>query len=210
MKSKILLDIDGVIADFFRGFASHLNDKQNAGIDLSKEPPVYSLHNWGHDIPRDVVDAEIIHWMESGGYEHMPMYEGAKEFVYKLMDKYDVHIVTARVGDFRMNLPEAIQAIIRRDTERWFQNHGIPADKLFFEHKKVDFCKENNIPVLIEDKLSTVVEAAESGMPAILIDRGWNQEGDAWYGEHLDRNHSNIYVAYNYNDVLDILGDLVE
>lgn len=208
MKVKVLLDIDGVIADFYAGFSQHLNDVLDANLDISKEPHEYSLHKWGHGLPNNLVDAEIPNWIKQGGYENMPIYPGAKEFVYKLMDNYDVFIVTARVGDFRMSLPEEIVNIIKEDTFKWFQRHGIPSDKLFFDHEKVKFCEDNDIKIIIEDKLSTVVDGAKEGIASILIDRGWNKGGRAWYGELLHRNHPNIHVAHKYDDILDMIKEL--
>lgn len=209
MKNKILLDIDGVIADFFRGFAGHLNKNLGAKIDLSQEPLAYGIHDWGHNLSKELIDREIPIWMEVGGYINMPIYPGAVEFIYKLMDKYDVYIVTARIGDFRKELPKAIQAIVRRDTQNWFRNHGIPADKLFFEHKKIDFCKNNEISIIIEDKLSTVIEGAQSNIQSILVNRGWNQKGDTQQNSDLRKNHPNIHIAYDYNNILNIMDGIL-
>jgi uncharacterized HAD superfamily protein len=203
MKVKVLLDIDGVIANFYTGFAKHLNENVGAGLDLNKGPANYSLHDWGHNLSRDIVDEQIPEWILSGGYANMPIFPGAKEFVYKLMDKYDVYIVTARVGDFTLDLSGKVQKVIKRDTFKWLRKYGIPSNKLFFEHKKIDFCQKNNIPILIEDKLPTVIDGADKGVRSILMDRSWNQDSDG-----LQRDHFNIFVAYNYEDILKILEEL--
>lgn len=205
MKTKVLLDIDGVIADFYAGFARHLNEYLNTNLDISTEPNEYSLHKWGHGLPNNLIDAEIPKWIMQGGYEHMPIYDGAKKFVHKLMDKYDVYVVTARVGDFRVSLPEEVINATKEDTSKWFKKYGIPTDKLIFEHEKIKFCKDNGIKIIIEDKLSTIVDGAKKDLRAILMDRGWNKNGRAWYGEYLNRNHPNIYVAHEYKDILDTL-----
>jgi len=203
MKVKILLDIDGVIADFYTGFASYLNKNVNAGLDLTNGPDNYNLHLWGHNLPKDVVNKQIPEWILNGGYANMSIFPGAKEFVYKLMDKYDVHIVTARVGDFTFDLSGKTQETIKRDTFGWLKKHGIPSNKLFFEHKKTDFCQKNKVPILIEDKLETVIGSANKGVRSILMDRSWNQDGNG-----LKRDHFNIFVAYNYDDILKILEEL--
>jgi len=203
MKVKILLDIDGVIADFYRSFASHLNKNLNAKLDLNNGPTNYSLHEWGHNIPRDIIDREIPKWVLDGGYAKMPMFKGAKEFVYKLMDKYDVHIVTARVGDFLCYLSGDVKDTIKYDTFKWLKKYGIPSNKLFFNHDKVDFCLKNKIPIMVEDKLPTVIDGADKGVRSILMDRSWNQEQDG-----LTRDHFNVFVAYSYNDILKILEEL--
>lgn len=204
MKTKVLLDMDGVIADFYTSFAKHLNNRLGSNIDISVEPSVYSLHDWDHGLPNTLVNKEIPAWMIAGGYKDMPIYAGAKSFVYQLLDRYDVHIVTARIGDFKMNLPDTLKSLIRRDTDTWFRAHAIPADKLFFEHEKVAFCKENGINIVIEDKLSTVVSATQAGLTAILINRGWNQ----WESDTINRDYSNLHVARNHQHILDILEDL--
>jgi uncharacterized HAD superfamily protein len=203
MKVKVLLDIDGVIADFYTGFGDHLNKSVDAGLDLSIGPPEYSLHKWGHNLPKDLVDSEIPKWILGGGYRSMPIFSGAKEFVYKLMDKYNVYIVTARVGDFRLDITEKVKEKIVYDTFEWFKKHGIPSNKLFFEHKKADFCKKNNIPIIIEDKLETVINGANEGIRCVLMDRSWNQDNNG-----LKRDHFNVFVAYSYNEILEILEKL--
>lgn len=204
MKVKILLDIDGVIADFYTGFASYLNKNINAGLDLINGPADYSIYYWGHNLPKDIIDNQIPKWILSGGYANMPIFSKAKEFVYKLIDKYDVYIVTARVGDFTLDLTGEIHKIIKHDTLMWFKKYGIPSNKLFFEHKKADFCQENKIPILIEDKLETVIDSANKGVRSILMNRSWNQNND-----NLHRDHFNIFVANNYDDILKIIEELI-
>lgn len=199
MKIKALLDIDGVIADFYLGFGNYLNKNIGTNLNLDNEQLEYSIYNWDHDLPQHIIDEEIPKWILNGGYANIPIIKGAKQFVYKLMDKYDVYIVTARVGDFTLKMPGNIQDIIIKDTFKWFKKHGIPSDKLFFECKKVDFCKKYNIPIMIEDKLSTVIDAANNGIRAILMDRNWNQD------DSIRENHYNIFVVYNYNDIFKIL-----
>lgn len=205
MKIKVLLDIDGVIADFYVGFSKHLNKSVNAGLDPNNGPANYRIHDWGHNLSKEVISEEIPKWILSGGYENIPIFSGAKEFVYKLMDKYDVCIVTARIGDFTLSLPGKVKEVIKRDTLRWLKKYGIPSNKLFFKHEKIDFCQKNNIPIIIEDKLQTVIDGANKGVRSILMDRSWNQDNDG-----LQRDHFNIFVAYSYNDILKILEELTD
>jgi len=208
MKNKVLLDIDGVIANFYAGFGSHLNHTLNAGLNLNLEPNDYSIHRWSQvPLSNKSIDAEIPAWIAEGGYKDMPIYPRAKEFTLELMDKYDVFVVTARVGDFRAEqlggFPKEIIELIKLDTYKWFKDHGIPSDKLFFEHRKIDFCKENGISVLIEDKLDTVVKAAMADLKPILISRAWNQKIG---GEHEPLIVSSVYPADSYSEVFSALG----
>ena len=201
MKTKLLLDIDGVLADFYVAFIRYLNQTHGTNIDESNEPTEYNIDEWCIGIDPADIGKIIQKWLANGGYKTLPIYTGAKQFVYKLMDKYDVYIVTARIGDFHMNLPQQVRDGIKRDTYEWFQKHGIPSDGIFFEHKKVDFCKAYDISIIIEDKLDTVISAANEGMKAILIDRAYNRVP-------RQRNHPNITVTYNYDEVLNQLEQL--
>jgi len=208
VKTKLLLDIDGVFGDFYSGFANYLNTKLGAGIDTSKEPHSYNMGEWGHNLPSKMVFGEVPKWINDGGYRNIPIYPGAKQFVYKLMDKYNVYIVTARIGDFQEeNFSKATNELIRRDTVDWLIDNGIPADNLYFDHNKVDFCKDVGIDILIEDKLSTLAKASMAGLYGILIDRNWNHS-EVSGGNHFDRNHSLIEVANDYNEALEKLEKL--
>jgi len=197
MKEKAVLDIDGVLANFYLGFAKHLNENLNAELDLLNEPHNYKITEWNVYLPETAINAEIPKWILSGGYKNMPIYPGAKEFVYRLMDKYDIYVVTARIGDFTSKMPEMVCNKIKEDTNRWFKKYGIPSDKLFFEHKKIDFCKDNGISIIIEDKLSTVIDSVRSGITPILMNRNWNSD--------LVRKQYDINIAYNYEDVLNFM-----
>ena len=199
MKQKVLLDIDGVLADFFAGFGGHINKFIGTNLDLTQGPNEYSIHEWAQNIPKEDIDNEIPKWIISGGYKDIPIYPGAKEFTYKLMDKYDVLIVTARLGDFRIDFSQELMDIIKNDTQKWFQNHGIPGENLLFEHHKVEFCKNNGIFSIVEDKFATVEKAAQEGLNAILMSRNWNKN------DGLKVNHPNIHIANNYDDILTML-----
>ena len=206
---KVMLDIDGVIGNFYAGFAGHLNKTLNAGLDLSIEHQHYSIHNWGHNLPKNQVEEEISNWVLDGGYLDLPIYPNAKEFVFQLMDKYDVYIVTARVGDFKIKLSNNIVEKIKEDTYGWLKKYGIPTNKLFFEHKKTNFCLQNKISVLVEDKLDNAINGTYNGLTSILINRGWNKASITSNFIPIERIvHPRFIVAQDYNDILNILEKL--
>jgi len=198
MKKKILLDIDGVIANFYTGFGGYLNQNFGTNIQLVTEPPAYNIQEWGHDLSKETINEAIKSWIIQNGYLKLDLYSDARLFVFKLMNKYDVHIVTARIGDFKSNFGQDVINKIRIDTYSWFKKHKIPTDKLFFEHEKTLFCKLNNISLLIEDKLSNATDAALNGIQAILISRGWNQ--NILYGDY-----NNLSVVDSFDDALKVI-----
>lgn len=199
MRRNILLDIDGVLANFYAGFGNYLNQRYNANLDLAKEPPVYSFSEWGPGL--DAIDMEQASndWIASDGFLKVPVYPGAKEFVEKLMTLGNVHIVTARVGDFEQKFATDTEIQIKNDTYEWFRIHHIPTNgRIRFAHKKVNLCKEENISILVEDKLSTVLEAAQEGIHSIIMDRAWNHHPDRF----------KVYRANNYDEILDFVRKL--
>lgn len=193
MKLRVLLDMDGVIADFYKEFARFLNEEYGCTLSLDEEPPSYSFRDWGNGVDRVKIDEASDKWIRSGGLLNIPAYEGMQEFVEELMNTCNVFVVTARVGDWERTLHDDVKNTIKKDTYTWLEQHGIPSDKLYFSHEKIEFCKKHGISVLIEDKPSTALEASKNGLHTILMNRGYN-------GSQIDRYK--IYRAYTYDDAL--------
>lgn len=198
MKKRILLDIDGCIADFFHGIAIFLNDNYGTTLDPDREPSGYNFEDWGGGVENlDVVEATN-RWISEGGYGKLPSYPGVKELYDELSKTHDVYIVTARVGDFGGNLDLGLQDQIKKETTDWLKHNGIECDKVFFNHDKIDFCIRNGIYIIIEDKLSTALSAAKNGIDTILIDRAWNRSPSRY----------RIHRVYTYDEVLKTLNKL--
>ncbi len=89
-------------------------------------------------------------------------------------------------------MPVDVREKIKDDTYHWLRKYSIRYDKLFFVHKKIEFCDRHGISIIIEDKGSTVIEAVKSGKHAILVDRRYNRD--------LPKN---ICRAFSFNDVLE-------
>lgn len=194
MKPKILLDIDGVIANFYHGFASYLNDKYNCTLDVNVEPKNYSFEKWGHGVENVNFDISSNEWINQDGFEKLPAFEGAEKFVKQLINMCDVCIVTARIGDWNQKFGPGMKNRIKRNTYNWLKRHNMPVDKLHFIHEKIPFCKERGISIMIEDKMDTALEASKNGMHTILMNRGYNGSQIDWF---------RIYRVYNFNKVLD-------
>jgi uncharacterized HAD superfamily protein len=199
MKPKVLLDIDGVIANFHKGFSIYLNEKHGCTLNPEEEPNTYSIKHWGGGIENIDTDTVTYKWIKDGGFGNLSPFSGAKEFVDRLNNICVVYVVTARIGDWDVKFSENITDKIKSDTQNWFKKYNIPVENLHFTHKKVEFCKENEISVLIEDKLETALNASKEGMHTILIDRNYN---------YSPAERFKIYRAYSYNDVFDYLSKL--
>lgn len=195
MKINLLLDIDGVLANFYAGFGDYLNKTHNAGLDLSVEPASYIFEEWGPGCSKINMDKAAVDWIMKDGFRNTPVYDGAKDFVKELHTMANIYVVTARIGDFKQKFGDHVVEKIKSDTANWFKDNKIPTESVIFNHKKIDFCKDNAIPALIEDKLETALLGAKEGVHSILIDRAWN--------EHPDRHR--VYRADDYEHALGLL-----
>ena len=200
MKLRVLLDMDGVIANFYSAFATYLNEEYGCNLNPNVEPKGYEFYTWGHGSESVDFDAASKAWIASGGFGKLPVFQGAKEFVDQLRSMCNVYIVTARIGDWDKSFPIELKDRIKNDTENWLKANGMPTDQLFFSHDKIPFCKENGISIMIEDKMSTALKASKNGMHTILMDRGYN-------GSQIDRYK--IYRVYSFNEALEQLKKLM-
>jgi len=197
-KTKILLDMDGVIANFYKEFALFLNEKHNCTLLPDKEPLRYSFNNWGHGIKHVDINTASNNWILNNGMRNIPSFPGTKKFAHSLFKQYDVTIVTARIGDWERQFSLRIKDQIMLDTRKWLQKLNIPIKKLYFSHEKVDFCLKNNINIMIEDKLSTAISAAKNNIDTVLINRRYNK----------GPNKSRIHRVDSFNDVLNKIKEL--
>lgn len=196
---SVVLDIDGVLANFYSGFAKYLNDRFEVSLDLSKDPTGYVFSEWGCNLDSIDIPSAINDWVSSNGFAELPIYKGAANFANTLSSIVNVHIVTARIGDFKHDIGSSMQNIIKRSTIEWFNKHNIGINNdIVFTHKKKDYCIDNNIGIIIEDKLSTVIETSSVGVDSILVNRGWNQ------------HHSvpKIHRVSGYNNIIDLVEKL--
>jgi uncharacterized HAD superfamily protein len=193
MKPNLLLDLDGVVADFFNGFGTFLNDNYGTSLDLSQDPTSYHLREWDESCTNLDTDEALLKWVNSDGFAKLPCYKNAQEFVAILNDLANVWTVTARVGDFEKKFGLEVVEKIKQDTRNWVKNNKFDIKDVYFEHDKVPFCLKNDISILIEDKLSTALDASKNGINSILVNRGWNQYPDRY----------RLYRVFDYQTALD-------
>ena len=199
MKTRILLDLDGVIANFYHGFATFLNEKYGCTLDPSRDPKKYEFIDWGCGVDKIDFDAASLDWIRHNGFEKLPAYEGAETFAQELLNNYNVYIVTARIGDWEQIFSAELKNKIKKNTFNWLRKLGIPSNKLYFARDKVPFCQEKGISIMIEDKLETALRASKEGIHTVLMNRGYN-------GSKADRLR--VYRAFNYDEALALLKKL--
>ncbi len=162
---NILLDVDGVLGDFPSCALRWVN-----GANPRKPVTLEEVDQ--HDILKalglDQLQERFDRWcIDTELCRHMPVYEGAQEFVEKLRAMGDLIIVTSPYA----NVPTWCHARLA-----WLSEH-------FNIHKRdVVFCKRKDLVrghVLIDDKLENCEAFAGSGQhrDAIVFDRPWNRSG---------------------------------
>lgn len=196
MKTRILLDLDGVIANFYFAFSTFLNANYGTTLNPLQDPDHYDFDQWGHGVDHIDFDGASLNWIQNNGFEKIPAYKGAKEFAQELLSRYNVYIVTARIGDWEQKFSGDQKNKIKKNTFNWLKKLGIPNTKLYFAREKVPFCQEKGISIMIEDKFETALKASKEGIHTVLINRGYNTS-------KADR--LKVYRAFDYNEALELL-----
>ena len=172
---KIGIDIDGVLTDisrFYLDYGAKFAFENNISTPL--KPDEYTLQ-------------EEIHkkfWEEYDEFYTKEKYtrEFASEIIEKLKQKHEIHIITAR------NLVQ------EEWTRKWLEKNKIYYDNLAFTNKKLEYCKDNNIDLMIEDSTNHILSISQI-IPVICFDTSYNKdcEGD------------NIIRCYSWYDIYKII-----
>ena len=180
MRKVLVIDIDGVLADFVYGFTSLANSMFGS--------PVYG------------VDAQEV-WDELAGLSRKQMSEtwdalkadhhfwfnlpscataGDWEAVENLSYSNDVYFATARVG-----------VGCKAQTEGWLAHHGIEYPTVVITTEKGDFARAVEADAVLDDKPGNVlcVQYLSKAVPYIL-DRKYNQFDAAVCGSKVVRVQS--------------------
>ena len=176
---KIGIDIDGVLTDISRFYLDY-------GAKFAFENKIDKIANPnGYEIEEILnldKDAHIDFWKKYDDYYTKKNYtrEFADEIIERLKnDGNEIHLITAR------NPKEEQSA---KWTIDWLKENNISYDKLIFTNEKAEYCRNNNIDVMIEDSVKYIMEISKF-IPVICMDTRYNQncKGDAiircysWY-----------------------------
>ena len=182
---KIGIDIDGVLTDIHRFYLDY-------GSKHSYERKLNGI------VRDDVLDIENIlgldktehnkFWHRNLKYYRKKKYtrEFAPEIIRKLKKQGDeIHIITARHEDER------------KWTTKWLKENRISYDKLVMTDKKLEYCIENNIDLMIEDNPENI-EKISTKIPVLCYDNTWNKQCK---GENITR-------CYGWYEIYKEIGDI--
>ena len=120
----------------------------------------------------------------------------ADEVISKLkQDGYEIYIITAR-GSF---LSHSAKIMTFKENEQivkqWLNKNNIYYDDIIFSPEdKLDICINNNIDIMIEDKVDNI-DKISTKIPVICFNAGYNEIC----------NGNNIYRAYSWYDIYNII-----
>lgn len=188
---RIGIDIDGVLTDIEQWqldcggkFFSKLN-KSVVNKDGYEITEIFNVS--------DELDSQF--WNEYL-YEYVtkePSRKYASEVIKKLKDSgNEIYIVTARYLTDR-NTEDGQR--MRQIVIDWLEQENIVYDKIIFAPEdKLQICLENNIDVMIEDKVANI-EKISTRLPVICFHAGYNK--------HC--KNDNIYRVYTWYDIYNLI-----
>lgn len=188
---RIGIDIDGVLTDIEQWqldcggkFFSKFN-KSVVNKDGYETTEIFNVS--------DELDSRF--WNEYL-YEYVtkePSRKYASEVIKKLKDSgNEIYIVTARYLTDR-NTEDGQR--MRKIVIDWLEQENIVYDKIIFAPEdKLQICLENNIDVMIEDKVVNI-EKISTRLPVICFHAGYNK--------HCEND--NIYRTYTWYDIYNLI-----
>ena len=184
---RIGIDIDGVLTDFEKWqleVGSKFFIKYNKNI----------VNPSGYD-SKDVFEAteemDSLFW-----HDYLYDYarnEPARKFAGEVIDKlknmgYEIYIITAR---YLTNRNDELGKEMRNIVSKWLEENNINYNKIIFSPEdKLEICKENNINIMIEDKVENINNISKI-IPVVCFNASYNKVCDG----------KNIYRAYTWYDV---------
>jgi uncharacterized HAD superfamily protein len=154
----IVLDIDGVVANYFEE------------LDFSLQQAGYPEHHWENwagyswkdiypNIPREEIDSFLHDPMIA---KNCKAFEDAWYWINHYSSIYDIMYLTAR------------DSTLSDVTWEWFREWDIPVDFIVFEKNKVEFLTQIQPTIYVDDHPDMVKLANDAGINSFLYNRSYN------------------------------------
>ena len=160
-KKPILIDIDGVVADFHSSFVRYINQKTGKNLDIE-------VFRNGWSFPG--VDFSLVvglyeRFRTEGHYEHIEPITDAPENIREIAQHRSIVFANSRNPD------------LEQQTRNWLNEHNFGNYQILQlrSEEKVATCKEFGIEELVDDNLSIIKRSANAGLKTFGVLRPYNR-----------------------------------
>lgn len=190
---RIGIDIDGVLTDIEQwqlDFGGKFFSKFNKNVINKDGYEIAEIFNVSAELDEQFWDEYLYEYVTEE-----PSRKFANEVIKKLKEKEnEIYIITAR--RFTNENTEDGQKM-RDIVIDWLKQQEIVYDNIIFAPEdKLNICLENNIDIMIEDKVENI-EKISTKLPVICFNAGYNK----------DCKNDNIYRVYNWYDIYNLIND---
>lgn len=190
---RIGIDIDGVLTDVEQwqlDFGGKFFSKFNKNVINKDGYEIAEIFNVSAELDEQFLDEYLYEYVTEE-----PSRKFANEVIKKLKEKEnEIYIITAR--RFTNENTEDGQKM-RDIVIDWLKQQEIVYDNIIFAPEdKLNICLENNIDIMIEDKVENI-EKISTKLPVICFNAGYNK----------DCKNDNIYRVYNWYDIYNLIND---
>lgn len=190
---RIGIDIDGVLTDVEQwqlDFGGKFFSKFNKNVINKDGYEIAEIFNVSAELDEQFWDEYLYEYVTEE-----PSRKFANEVIKKLKEKEnEIYIITAR--RFTNENTEDGQKM-RDIVIDWLKQQEIVYDNIIFAPEdKLNICLENNIDIMIEDKVENI-EKISTKLPVICFNAGYNK----------DCKNDNIYRVYNWYDIYNLIND---
>lgn len=190
---RIGIDIDGVLTDVEQwqlDFGGKFFSKFNKNVINKDGYEIAEIFNVSAELDEQFWNEYLYEYVTEE-----PSRKFANEVIKKLKEKEnEIYIITAR----RFTNENTEDGKKMRDIViDWLKQQKIVYDKIIFAPEdKLNICLENNIDIMIEDKVENI-EKISIKLPVICFNAGYNK----------NCKNDNIYRVYNWYDIYNLIND---
>ena len=169
---NIGIDIDNVLSNFndvlLKDYLKHDKELRNNGI-VNKDVYIRKMFDWSEDEERSYYKGNI----ERIAQDFVPIKDCSKYIKELRQDGHLIFIISGR-NNGEYSDPYTM-------TTEWLKKYDIEYDKLIltnaYKHQeKADYCKQNNIDIMIDDSIHVCEKCLENNIDCILFETPYNKK----------------------------------